>query len=285
MKKFIKRTVAVAIMMAMILVMGMPVQETKAFSDYVYDPSANISITPGEGITVADGAAVLSKGDVALLLEKGEKVAKKHDIYIVIATDYTDIGTSYNASEIAAKNAYDKFADEQDGIIFYVNLNTRDYWFETFGTVDEYITSGYGLGYIEDKCQPLLTDGEYCDAFEEFIKYTDIFVKEGKKGTPYTESHVYKSPTDYVIRVVIGILIGLIIAFVHVTIEKRKLNTKRPQPFAKQYVPEDGFRISQKSDSFMFSKKRVIPLPKNNGSSGGRSGGGRITSSGRGGKF
>lgn len=239
-----------------------------------------------EHTIIYDGAFILETDDENSLFKKAKKISDKHDINIII---YTEEEYIYNSRSRAEEVYLSYFAEHTDGILYYVNMQTRDYYFLTSGDVRKSLSDDYGLVEVENKVVSNLSDGFYYSSFNSFLKIVDKFEKEADFFLPYCFLNPYRTFGDIFIRFVIAAIAGVVIANIRTGSQKAKLKTVKPEPLAKNYVPEDGFNLSLNKNTFLFKNVTKTAIPKSTssgGGGGGRSGGGGGSSfGGRGGKF
>ena len=230
-----------------------------------------------------DGADILTDSDETDLYERAATIAKKHNLNIIIYTEERFI----TYAEGTAKEVYLSYFDENtDGILYYVNMTTRDYYFLTCGDARRSLSDNYGLVKIENKVVDDLSDAVYYTSFDKFLNMVDKFEKKAESGMPYSFINPYRTPVEIIIRIVIAIVIGVVVALLVSGRQKSKLKPVKPEPLAKNYIAKDGFVLRKSKDSFMFKNVTKIPKPQSSGSSGGsRSSGGGGSFGGRGGKF
>lgn len=180
-------------------------------------------------------------------------------------------------------------ARREAGVLLLVSREERDWYISTGGTAIRAFTE-YGLDYMEERIPPLLTSGDYMEAFETFVSLCEDFLRETEENRPYDIDNKIREPktlSDYLFYLVISVAAGAVIAFFATSSMKRKLRTAVPQPAAHAYIREDGVQITKSKDLYLFSSVSRTPRPKNTGGGGSRthtSAGGRAHG-GRGGKF
>jgi uncharacterized protein len=220
---------------------------------------------------VVDEADLLTDSQEEALLDKIEDIADEYEFDVVVYTS-TD-GQIYSAMEEADDifdyNGYG-YGEEDDGIIFYVNMEIRDYWFSTKGHGITAFTD-YGIDILKEKCQPKLSEGEYYEAFDTYLVLVDEFLGEAENGKPYDTNNKYLTMTDIIIRIAIAVVIAMVIAGIVLLIMSRKMKTAVPQLYAKEYMKKDSFHLTRESDRFLYSNTVRTAIPKSSSGSGGGS--------------
>ncbi|MBQ8828361.1 MAG: TPM domain-containing protein [Clostridia bacterium] len=237
---------------------------------------------------VIDDADILSDSEEEDLLDYADSVSEEYEFDIVIVTTGSLGGKSpmSYADDYFDYNGYG-YGDTTDGILFLVSMEDRDWWMSTSGYGITAFTDA-GLEYIDEQVIDYLNDGDYKEAFDEFIRICDDFLEQAEKGEPYDYSNLPKELLSW-LWIPGSILIGLVIAFICVGVMKSKLRTVRSQPAANSYVKAGSMQLREQRDLFLYRTVTKRPKPKNSGSG---SGGSRTHSSssgsshgGRGGKF
>ena len=237
---------------------------------------------------VVDEADLLSDSEEKELAGKIEDLTDKYDFDIVIVTADTINGETpmAYADDYYDYNGYGAGADN-DGILLLLSMEDRDWWISTTGYGIDAFTD-YGIDVIGDEIVPDLSNGDYYSAFTEFIDLTDDFLAEAEKGTPYDIDHKYKTFSDYIIAVGIGLFIGLIIAVISVLVMKSKMKTVAMQNNANNYVVNNSLRLDRSNDIFIYRNVTKTRRPEPSSSGGGSSihtGSSGTSHGGGGGKF
>lgn len=237
---------------------------------------------------VVDEADLLSDSEEKELAGKIEDLTDKYNFDIVIVTADTINGETpmAYADDYYDYNGYGAGADN-DGILLLLSMEDRDWWISTTGYGIDAFTD-YGIDVIGDEIVPDLSNGDYYSAFTEFIDLTDDFLAEAEKGNPYDIDHKYKTFSDYIIAVGIGLFIGLIIAVISVLVMKSKMKTVAMQNNANNYAVNNSLRLDRSNDIFIYRNVTKTRRPEPSSSGGGSSihtGSSGTSHGGGGGKF
>lgn len=224
---------------------------------------------------VFDRAGVLSDSDAQWLSEITQEIAAKQGIDIVILTVPTLDGKSF---QDYADDYYDYNGYGEDGVIFLLAMDEREYHISTTGRVIEVLTDDV-LYDMEEHFLPYLSDGEYYDAFLDFVNRLDVCMTDDPVG-------------DALVCIFFGCIAGLIVAAISVLIMRLGMNTKVSQHTAEDYLKAGSYSLSRHQDIFLYSQTTRRRKPEQN-SNGGRPGGGSTvhrsssgrSHGGRGGKF
>ncbi|MFR1517176.1 MAG: TPM domain-containing protein [Clostridia bacterium] len=243
---------------------------------------------------VLDQAGLLTNAEEAELRDRIAEITGRFQCDIVILTVNSMGGKTartFADDYLDAKN--DAYENAYDGILFLIAMEEREWYIATSGTAISVFTD-YGLSHIEDQVTGYLRSGDYGDAFGKFVSLCEDFLREAAAGKPYDTDHKIKAPktlSDYAFYVVISLAIGAVVAWIVTSSMKSKLKTVVPQRSAQAYLREDGVRLTNSKDLYLYRSLSRTPRPKNTGGSGRgggstthRSAGGR-SYGGRGGKF
>lgn len=247
-----------------------------------------------------DDADLLSEDEELYLLANIEKIVIGYGYDIVIHTTQ-----STNGQDIISycDDYYDNGGYSEDGLIFVISMDERDYYTSTSGTLVDSLPS-YEIDSICADAVPFLSQGAYCDAFSTYLQnLSDYFAGGYSSDTHYDESSDYNQyesdsfDIDYLIdplsdflydffyKELAVVIVACLIAFLITKLIKSRMNTAVKQSDADNYVIKGTFTVSGSRDLFICSSVNRTPISKSNTSSGGSShrssgGGSSHTSSG-----
>ena len=234
-----------------------------------------------ENPSVVENAEYLMKSELIKLSEDLDKVREKYNFEVAI---YTESEMTSSTSEASADDIYDYqgygAGENDDGIMLYICSDTREYHFTTHGKGREFFNSN-GLEYLESRVVPYLSENDYYEAFEEYIKITDELLKLAKDGKPYNEK-------QYSVKYLLGVIIVCIIAPLLIAFWMMKRKLKRMQTavennYAANYIKPGSMRIDTSRDLFLYST--IIKTEKPKSSSGTHTSSSGRTHGGSGGSF
>ncbi|MBE6588121.1 MAG: TPM domain-containing protein [Ruminococcaceae bacterium] len=225
---------------------------------------------------LVDEADVLNSFEEEMLLETLEDVSDEHDMDIVVLTVESLDG---EWPEDYADDYYDYNDYSSDGVLLLICPESGD------GHIS---TSGYGITSITDaaletifeEISPLLSDGDYAEAFETFALQCDEYITMAEDGDPFDYEDLPKEPFNVFKSIVLSLIVGLVIAFVVTLIMKGNLKSVHFNDSASEYVKKGSMNVTQSRDLFLYTRVTRTPKPKDNGgsrthtSSSGRSHGG-----------
>ena len=179
--------------------------------------------------------------------------------------------------ETTAKRHYENayFYGFTGGVLLLVAMEEREWYIYATGDAYDYLTDA-ALDDIEDAIVPLLSAGDYYDAFVTYANLCDKFLTMGQEG------NIYRGAFPLMQNLLIALIVGLGVGLIVVTYMRSQLKSVRPRREAHEYTRPGSMNVTRSRDLFLYRTVSRRPKPKDSGSSG-RSGGSR--SGGRGGSF
>lgn len=230
---------------------------------------------------VVDDADLLSDSEESALLTKLDEISTRQAMDVVVVTAATLGGKSpmAYADDFFDYNGYGQGSND-DGVLLLVSMEDRDWWISTHAYGITAFTDA-GISYIGEQITPYLSDADYDTAFTKYADLCDEFITEAKAGHPYDTGNMPKGPFDILFSLAIAAGIGIVIAFIAVSVMAGKLKTVRPQSAAHSYIKDGSMDVRTSRDIYLYHKVTRRAKPKNNGggssthsSSSGRSHGG-----------
>ncbi len=232
----------------------------------------------GEGLDpLVDGAELFTDEEEALLIARIEQIKSEYDFDVTFCTTPTLNGQDilYFADE------YPDIDNDADGVVFVVNMDydndgyDRAYFSSTRnGGIPAF--SQEALDRISGKVAPLLSDGQYYEAFDEYLDITTDVLTVYVSGDIYSKT--YYDSGEITLSIIAALVIGFIIAFFVTSIMKRGMNTAVKKEAAADYIVNGSFVLHSQSDTFLY--ERTTRSAKAQSSSSSRGGGGTRSSSG-----
>ena len=133
------------------------------------------------------------------------------------------------------------YGSSRSGVLLLICMQTREYRILSNG----YAGVAIGPDQIDTLCdivQPYLTKGTYATAFTYFANESEDFLAYYLEGSPFNAGKNFR------ISLVIGIIAGLIVAF----ILKGQLKSVRKQDSARVYVKKGSMRLTYSRDIFLY---------------------------------
>ena len=206
-----------------------------------------------------DEADLLDKGEEAALEKKLADVSGTYDAQIVICTIASMDGADIDRY---LDYLYDTmgfgYGENHDGVLLLVCMDPREYRILSNGfagvAIDGDAIDTMGDAFVSD-----LSDGNYAAAFTEFADQCVYYLDGHLNGFPFAFGK------NLLISLVIGIAVGLIVAF----ILKGQLKTVRKQNQANVYVKQGSMNLTHQSDIYLY---RTVSRTKKQSSSSGSGG-------------
>ena len=232
--------------------------------------AANISAA--EAPLLYDGADLLSYGEEQAILRLLEDFTAKYQVEIAIATVNSTEGYKV---DWYVELYYDEYGfgigPDRDGVLLLISMEERDYRILSNGFAADAITMD-DIDRISNSIVEELSDGDYADAFEEFIGLCAYEVNGEINGFPF----------DAGTSLLVSVIIGLAVALIATGIMAAQLRSVKRRTEAGEYMAPGSMNVIHSSDLFLY--RTVSRRHKPQQSSGSRSGGGGGRNVG-GGKF
>lgn len=259
--------------------------------------SITIPISADTRSFIADEAGLLLSDEIAALEEKAEGLAELYGIHAAVLTVDSLNG---NRPQDYADEYYDYTGYGDDGVLFLLAMQERDWYISTSGTLI-YALTDYGIQQIGEGTLPYFSEGQWYDGFCYFLDSLPVYLDALENGTPidgmadYSGDYYHGDQEEIVYyeeeftpSFLFSLLCGIVISGVVVLIMRLSMNTKRPRRCASEYMVDGSWNLSQQRDMFLYSNvtktKKQEPPKDTGGSSVHRSSSGR-NHGGGGGKF
>ena len=231
-----------------------------------------LSVCASDTPRLLDGADILSAAEEENITKLLDEASTRlgDDIVIVTVQSFPESDSKDAARRIYFENGY-----QEDGAMLFIGMAERDWAIETFGDT----TSVYGVSareYVGECVVPYLSAGEYEEAFEEFISYS-----EGIINGSITKNDL-RAPFDWQKFLIISVIVGFVIALIAVSVMKGKLKSVREQKEANLYVRDGSLNVTLAHEHYLYSTVSRTRIERD---SSGSHGGTHSSSTGTSGKF
>ena len=227
---------------------------------------------------------LLSESENAEILAKLDLASESNGVdFVILTVNEPEEGLT---PEQDATEWYEYMGFDTDGVMLYVAIDTRDWYFLTSGFCINAINDA-GIDYIAGEFLDYLSDGDYAAAFETFISLSEKYIVKAKTGEPYTEAEVPKEPYDFPMSLVVSVGVGLLASIIITSIWKGQLKSVANNTRAADYMKPGSLNIESSRDFFLYRTISRTAKPQESsggGSSTHRSSSGR-SYGGSGGKF
>ena len=229
---------------------------------------------------VIDNADILTDTEERVLEEGVARLQEFYDFDIVILTEASLHGSR---PQDHADDYYDSNNYQDNGILFLLSMEERDWYISTCGN-GIYALTDYGIQCIGEEMLPYLASGSYYDAFDTFLAELYDYLDAFQSGSPIDgyadysgdyyhgdqeETVYYEEP--FTPSLLVALLGGLVVAAITIFVMRLKMSTGRPQRTASVYMKSGSYRVTGHQDRFLYSKVTKVRKPENNSSSGGGS--------------
>ena len=245
--------------------------------------SASSSIALGENERnaslprIVDNADILTSKEEADLEKRILNIIELYNFDVVFVTENNVTNTRDFADDFYDNNGYG-IGPNHDGVLVLVSGENR--WISGCGS-GVTIFSSYSIDYIGKRIAPKFDNGDYFQGYNEFLDYSEEFLKQADTGTPYSANNSKKSASDVLIPILVCIGGSAIIALIIIMIMKQSMKTAKPQHYAQAYIKSGSFNLTERNDVFLYDtiSRTAKPEPSSNSGSG-SSGGSHTSSSG-----
>ena len=214
-----------------------------------------------------DEADLLTEEEEADLLSKLDEISERQECDVVVLTVDSLNGRSAveYADDFYDYNGYG-YGESRDGILLLISMEEHDWVISTCGFGITAFTDA-GQEYMTDKFVPMLSDGEYLEAFTEYAQLCDEFITQAKTGEPYDSGNLPKGSVSP-IWIVGDLIIGLVIAFIIGSVMKSKLKSVRMQATAEDYAVPGSMILTANWDRLVNKTVTTRRIERENSSSG-----------------
>lgn len=248
---------------------------------------------------VSDNESLLTDMEETELMLRIQELKDTYSIDIMIVT--TESFNGKNAQEYA-DGWYDFAGGGDDGVLFLLSLNQREWYISTAGIMI-YALTDYGIQQIGEETAGYLSQGSYYEGLACFLDSLPDYLDAYLAGAPiegnadYSGSYYhgereetvhYREPRSP--NLVLSLVCGVIAAIGAVLIMRACMNTKLPQRSAAVYLKPGSYHLTSQRDIFLYSNVSKVRRQQHNGGDNGggssvhRSSGGRRHGGG-GGRF
>ena len=254
---------------------------------------------------VVDEAGLFTEAESGSLSREIASIAQDYAFDVVIlAVEGTGGADPMGfADDYYFNNGYG-YGAGSDGVLFLIAMSTRDWHISTAG-YGIYAFTDYGLERIEDEVVPYLSQGRYYDGFRAFLRTSRAYLEAAAAGQPVDVSGARGAgpaadgdgrrglsgrrsavtPGSIAIAAAASIGLGLAVAGIFAF----SMRSARRQRQANAYIAQDSFRLTERSDIYLYKTVSRVRIQQQSSHGGGGSsthmGSGGMSHGGRGGKF
>ncbi len=222
-----------------------------------------------------DSAGVLTEDEDNELEDALEELSVRQSFDVVIATIESLESVDYDSMETYADDLYDYcqfgYGSDMDGVLLLVSVGDRKWHISTCGYGITAFTDA-GIQYLGEQMKPSMADGDYAAAFRTFVQWSDTYIDAARAGHPYDVNNLPREPLS-LMYLFLALGIGLVLAWVIVSVMKSQLRSVAFRENAASYVREGSMNLTNSRELFLYRDvqrtKRVEE--KDSDSSGGSS--------------
>ena len=209
-----------------------------------------------------DSAEVLTEDEDNELEASLEELSVRQSFDVVIATIESLESVDYDSMEAYADDLYDfcqfGYGSEMDGVLLLVSGITA--------------FTDAGIQYLGEQMTPFMADGDYAGAFRTFVQWSDTYIDAARAGHPYDVNNLPREPLS-LMYLFLALGIGLVLAWVVVSVMKSQLRSVAFQENAASYVREGSMNLTNSRELFLYRDVHRTERPKESSSrdSGGSS--------------
>ncbi len=236
--------------------------------------------------SVFDYAGLLSDSEIDDIESWCEAMRNDWDIDLAFLT--TDDTEGMEVREYGAQFFLENdlgVGSDQDGVIFVLDMDTREGQIVTHGLAINIYTDYY-IDKMWDNMVSYLSDGDYYGAFYSLYEDMDYYAGEYQK---------YLNDPDYVseyeeeygddggispLRVILALVIGLIGGGIWISHLKSQMNNVKPFTDGTAYLTENGYHLERDESNFARTYTTSVPIPDDDDNDSSWGGGSSTFSSG-----
>lgn len=229
---------------------------------------------------VADSAGLLTEEEDAALNSLADELSAKYGCEIIVVTVPGLEGWNVEELTEAIYTQYEfGYGTEKSGVILLLSMEERDFDMSAYGYGNTAFTD-YGKEMLMDSVLPYLGNNDWYGGFREFITLCGSYLEASRNDAPvdvysdYVPGYGYTnydpSPSLTPVKIGAALLIGLIVALIVSSTQKKKMKSTAIQTRADRYM--DELALTEKEDRYLNTTK--TRTPRSSSSGGSRSGGG-----------
>lgn len=229
---------------------------------------------------VVDEAGLLYSVEAEELETRLGQISSSYGIDAVVVTVDSVYGED---PEDYADDYYDYNGYGPDGILLLIALEESRWHISTKGSCIQAFTDA-GLKQMEEQLVPLLSEGEFAQAFGRYADLCEDYMEMFLAGDPYDTHNLPKEPFSVFGSLLVSMVVGLLAAWIVTAIMTGKLKSVHQQVRADSYVVPGSMELTYSRDLHLYTTLNRRERPKSGGSSTHMSSSGSFHG-GRGGKF
>ena len=246
-----------------------------------------VTSQPGSGSgsgnpLVVDNAGLLSSGEREALERKARSISDAHGCEVIILT-VNDAG--WKSAQEYAEDYYVEhdygFGTDRSGIMLFLDMGERDYHLATRGMAISAFPDNTLL-FLESRFLPDLSGGDYAEAFETYLDYSDKILGVADNSLSQSEyeqlnaeynaymngDQVQRKP-NYVRKGILSVILGALGGLIPAGVQKSSLKTVRKKRDAAGYAQEGSLNLTVNRDTYLYSNVTSHVIQRTESSGGG----------------
>ena len=200
---------------------------------------------------LCEGTTVIRNAERLRLKESDRIAAMEAELRAVGGLVESEGGTSM---EEYADDLYDYcqfgYGENRDGVLLVVSIGDRKWHISTCGYGITAFTDA-GIQYLGEQMTPFMADGDYAGAFRTFVQWSDTYIDAARAGHPYDVNNLPREPLS-LMYLFLALGIGLVLAWVVVSVMKSQLRSVAFQENAASYVREGSMNLTNSRELFLY---------------------------------
>ena len=220
---------------------------------------------------LVDAADLLTQSQEAELLDRLDRVSQELQVDVVIVTMETLGGYSADAVVEAYYDEYGfGFGPNRDGVLLLLSMDERDYRILSNGFAADAISMS-DIDTIGEHIVGELSEGEYMEAFMEFVSLCVYEIEGERNGFPFAFGK----------SLLISLIIGFVVALIVTGVMRAQLRSVKTQTGAREYTVPGSMHLTRSADLFLYRTLDRRRKPQNTASGFRGGGGGRNVGGGK----
>lgn len=214
-------------------------------------------------IALANSTYLIDDVNLLTQSQREDLQSKLADLNEITQCDVVILTINSLGSKTATEYAddyYDYNNYRDDGILLLISMEYRDWAISTKGSAISTFSDARQKNIMDD-VKLSLGNNDYYSAFNDFVEWCDYYLTY-TNGNSSTAGFVFEWKW-----VLISFGIGVVIAFIVVSIMRGKLKSVRYQPAAESYVKRNSLNITRQNDFFLFRRVNRTAIPKSSSGS------------------
>ena len=230
---------------------------------------------------VTDLAGLLTEGEELELENLAREVSQTYGcgVYVITVADYTQNGGNNGIFQFAKDiyTAYDLGEGEgRDGTLLMLSMAERDYSLIAYGDLGNASFTDYGKSALEEQFLDNFRIDDWYGGFYDYIYCSGQLLQMSANGEPYDIYNAGSServgPQGFnTTALLIGIVVGAMVAGVACMSMKKKMQTAVAATKAAQYITASGIAVNVRDDVFTHVTETRQVIERETRSGGGTS--------------